>query len=131
MPVFIQLIPGEGDTMESWFKIGGADAIADRLIADGKTKPCVLTTSTLDFMQDMPQMPGFNFKVRTLKADDYPTWTHRRRALAKMLMDIGREPAPQFPGFGGGRMGGGRMGGGRMGGGRMGGGRPMGGFGGE
>ena len=131
MPVFIQLIPGEGDTMESWFKIGGADAIADRLIADGKTKPCVLTTSTLDFMQDMPQMPGFNFKVRTLKADDYPTWTHRRRALAKMLMDIGREPAPQFPGFGGGRFGGGRMGGGRMGGGRMGGGRPMGGFGGE
>ena len=126
MPVFIQLIPGEGDTMESWFKIGGADAIADRLIADGKTKPCVLTTSTLDFMQDMPQMPGFNFKVRTLKADDYPTWTHRRRALAKMLMDIGREPAPQFPGFGGGRFGGGRMGGGRMGGGR-----PMGGFGGE
>ena len=130
MPVFIQLVPGENDTMESWFKVGGADAIADRMIADGKTKPCILTTSTLDFMQDMPQMPGFNFKVRTLKADDYPTWTHRRRALAKMLLDIGREPNPQFPGFGGGRMGGGRMGGGRMGGGRMGGGR-FGGFGGE
>ena len=100
MPVFIQLVPGENDTMESWFKVGGADAIADRLIADGKTKPCILTTSTLDFMQGMPQMPGF--KVRTLRADDYPTWTHRRRALAKMLFDIGREPAPQFPGFGGG-----------------------------
>ena len=50
MPKFIQLVPGEGDTMESWFKIGGADAIVDRLIADGKTKPCILTTSALEFM---------------------------------------------------------------------------------
>ena len=33
MPVFIQLVPGEGDTMESWFKVGGADAIVDRLYA--------------------------------------------------------------------------------------------------
>ena len=47
MPVMIQLVPGENDTMESWFKVGGADAIADRLIADGHTKPCILTTSNL------------------------------------------------------------------------------------
>jgi len=102
MPVMIQLIPGEGDTMESWFKVGGADAIVDRLLADGKTKPCILTTSSLDFMQNsgMPQMPGF--KVRTLRADDYPTWSQRRRALAKMLLAIGKEPAPQMPAFGGG-----------------------------
>ena len=105
MPVFIQLVPGKNDTMESWFKVGGADAIADRLMADGKTKSCILTTSTLDFMQGMPQMPGF--KIRTLNADDYPTWTQRRRALVKMLLDIGREPTPQFPGFGGGGFGGG------------------------
>ena len=109
MPVFIQLVPGKNDTMESWFKVGGADAIADRLMADGKTKSCILTTSTLDFMQGMPQMPGF--KIRTLNADDYPTWTQRRRALVKMLLDIGREPTPQFPGFGGGGFGGGGFGG--------------------
>jgi len=107
MPAFIQLVPGEGDTMESWFKIGGADAIADRLLADGKTKPCVITTSTLDFMNQGGmggmQMPGF--KVRTLKADDYPTWAQRRRALFRLLVEIGKEPDPEFPqmgGFGGG-----------------------------
>ena len=51
-----------------------------------------LTTSTLEFMQQggMPQMPGFG--VRTLRADDYPTWTQRRRALVKLLLDIGKEP---------------------------------------
>ncbi|MCR5679092.1 MAG: hypothetical protein K6G08_02630 [Prevotella sp.] len=126
-PTFIQLVPGKDDTMESWFKVGGADAIADRLIADGKTRPCILTTSTLDFMQGMPQMPGFS--VKTLRADDYPTWTQRRRALVKLLLDIGKEQRPSFDGmpggFGGGRPGG--FGGGRPGG--FGGGRP-GGFGG-
>lgn len=102
MPVMIQLIPGEGDTMESWFKVGGADAIADRLLADGNTKPCILTTSNLEFMQNsgMPQMPGF--KIRTVRADDYPTWSQRRRALAKLLLAIGKEPAPEMPSFGGG-----------------------------
>jgi hypothetical protein len=84
--------------MESWFKVGGADAIADRLLADGKTKPCVITTSTLDFMKGAPQMPGF--KIRTLRADDYPTWSQRRRALAKLLFEIGKEPAPEMPNFG-------------------------------
>ena len=108
MPAFIQLVPGEGDTMESWFKLGGADAIADRLLADGKTKPCVITTSALEFMQGGPQMPGF--QIRTLKADDYPTWTQRRRALFRLLISIGKEPAPEMPAFGGG-FGGGRLGG--------------------
>ena len=103
IPAFIQLIPGKNDTMESWFKVGGADAIADRLLADGKTKPCIITTSNLDFMQqaNMPQMPGF--RVRTLRADDYPTWPQRRRALFRLLIEIGKEPAPSFGGFGGGR----------------------------
>jgi enterochelin esterase-like enzyme len=103
-PKFVQLVPGKDDTMESWFKVGGADAIADRLLADGKTKPCIITTSTLDFMgqSGMPQMPGFSPKV--LRADDYPTWTQRRRALVKLLLDLGKEPEPTFPGggFGGG-----------------------------
>ncbi|MDE6688435.1 MAG: hypothetical protein K2J86_00865, partial [Prevotella sp.] len=100
IPRMIQLVPGEGDTMESWFKVGGADAIADRLLADGKTKPCIITTSSLDAMQGMmPQMPGFEPKV--LRADDYPTWTLRRRALIKLLIDLGKEQAPAFPGMGG------------------------------
>ena len=96
IPVFIQLVPGRGDTMESWFKVGGADAIADRLIADGKTRPCVITTSNLEFMQQsgMPQMPGFG--VKTLRADDYPTWSQRRRALFRLLIDIGKQSAPSF-----------------------------------
>ncbi len=85
-PEFIQLVPGDDDTMESWFKVGGADAIADRLLADGKTVPCVITTSTLDFMQQAPQMP--DFKVHTLRASDYPTWSQRRRALIKLLVSL-------------------------------------------
>jgi hypothetical protein len=104
MPAFIQLIPGEGDTMESWFKVGGADAIADRLMADGKTKPCVITTSTMLMQQRGPQMP--DFKIHTLRADDYPTWSLRRRALVGLLLRIGKEPAPSFPDFGGGGFGG-------------------------
>ena len=105
MPAFIQLVPGEGDTMESWFKMGGADAIADRLMADGKTKPCVITTSSMEFMhQGGPQMP--DFKIHTLRADDYPTWSLRRRALVGLLLRIGKEPAPSFPDFGGGGFGG-------------------------
>ena len=84
MPFFVQLIPGKGDTVESWFKVGGADAIADRLAADGKCKPCIITTSSLDFMPRNQQMPGF--EIHTLRADDYPTWTHRRRALFRLLM---------------------------------------------
>ena len=126
-PRFVQLVPGKDDTMESWFKVGGADAIADRLLADGKTKSCIITTSALEFMQQggggMPQMRGFEPKV--LRADDYPTWTQRRMALVKLLLDLGKEPDPQFPGFGGGRPGGGGFGGGGM---RGGG--PRGGFGG-
>jgi len=98
MPRFIQLIPGKGDTMESWFKVGGADAIADRMIADGKTKACIITTSALDFMQGMPQMPGAG--IKTLRADDYRTWAERRRALIKLLIDIGKEQQPSFPGMG-------------------------------
>ena len=72
-PVFIQLIPGKDMTDESWFKTGGADAIADLLIAQGKARPYILTTSTTAKA------------TRTLRADDYPTWTARRQALEKVL----------------------------------------------
>ena len=151
MPTMIQLVPGKDDTMESWFKVGGADAIVDRLIADGKAKACILTTSSMDFMQNMPGgarqgggMPGFQMDV--LKADDYPTWSMRRAALIKLLLEIAKRPAPQFGGFGGGQgrggqgrgqggnrrggggFGGGGFGGGGFGGGGFGGGFPGGGF---
>ena len=127
MPTMIQLVPGKDDTMESWFKVGGADAIVDRLIADGKAKACILTTSSMDFMQNMPGggarqgggMPGFQMDV--LKADDYPTWSMRRAALIKLLLEIAKRPAPQFGGFGGGQ-GRGGQGGNRRGGGFGGGG---------
>ena len=108
IPKIILLVPGRDDTAESWFKVGGADAIADRLLADGKTKPCIITTS--DLTSGMPQMPGFEPKV--LRADDYPTWSQRRQALVKLLIDAGKESAfPQRGGFGGGRRGGGGFGG--------------------
>ena len=108
IPAFIQLVPGANDTMESWFKVGSADAIADCLYAEGKTRACVITTSALDFMPTGQQMPGFS--VKTLRADDYPTWGLRRQALVKLLLDLGKEPVPSFPGMGGG-FGGGRPGG--------------------
>ncbi len=90
MPAFIQLVPAEGETVESWFKVGGVDAIVDRLIADGKAKPCIITVSTQDFgQQGGMQMPGF--KLNKLDANDYPTWSQRRRALVKLLIDIKRK----------------------------------------
>lgn len=152
MPVFIQLVPGEGDTMESWFKLGGADAIVDKLIADGQAKPCIITTGNMDFMQGggfggmqrgggggMQRGGGMGgmqrggngggmqrggmggmqrgggmmgLTVNTLKADDYPTWSLRRRALVKLLLEIKKQPDPQFPGMGGFGGGGGFPGGG-------------------
>ena len=102
MPAFIQLIPVEGESVESWFKVGGADAIADRMIADGKSKPCMITVSATDFSQQQGgmQMPGF--KMNKLDANDYPTWSQRRRALIKLLLDIKKQPDPEFPAMGGG-----------------------------
>ena len=95
-PVFIQLIPATGETCEGWFKLGGADAIADRLFADGKIKSCIITTSNLDFMQNTPQMPAL--QVKTLRADDYPTWSQRRRALFRLLISTNQQrPEGQRP----------------------------------
>ncbi len=73
--VVIRLVGGEDDTAESWFKTGGADAIADRLIAGGHCRPCVLTTAAVD-------------TPHTLRAADYPTWEARRQALVSLLSKI-------------------------------------------
>lgn len=77
-PVLIELIPGDDDTMESWFKAGGADAIADQLIAEGKASPCILTTDH-EFAKNAKQ------ELHVLKASDYSTWNERRKALEDLL----------------------------------------------
>lgn len=82
MPVFIQLVPGETDTDESWFKVGAADAIADRIHAAHHLKPFLITTSDLDFMQ---QGFGQLMEIRTLRAADYKTWKERQQALEALL----------------------------------------------
>ncbi|MBR6843177.1 MAG: family 43 glycosylhydrolase [Prevotella sp.] len=71
----IQLIPGKNDTMESWFKIGGADVMADKLIATKKLPPFCITTCE----------PKCDKKMYTLKADDYLSWPERRHALESLL----------------------------------------------
>ena len=87
LPSFIQLVPGKDDTMESWFKVGGADAIADKLVDEGKTKACVLTTSKLEMMKQ-GDGPFQNIKIHTLRADDYKNWPERRKALENLLRHL-------------------------------------------
>ena len=80
---FILLVPGDDDTVESWFKVGGADAIADRLVADGKlSKPCVIATGTPDVV------PQTSAQQHILRAADYKTWTERRKALEQLLLSL-------------------------------------------
>ena len=76
--VLIKLELGDDDTMESWFKVGGADAIADKLIAEGKASPCIITTDS-EFAKNADQ------ESYVLKASDYPTWNERRKALEDLL----------------------------------------------
>ena len=68
----IQVVPGKADTMESWFKVGQAHLIADRLIATGTIKPVIITTQ---------QVKG----ATVIKADAYKSWEERREALRKAL----------------------------------------------
>ena len=75
----IRLIPGKNDTMESWFKIGGADVMADKLIAQKKIRPLIITTGEQTSEQA-------DLKVLTLRADDYNTWPERRHALESLLL---------------------------------------------
>lgn len=71
-PLVIRLVPGENDTPESWFKVAGADAIADALIASGSCRPCILTTAPVEGAVE-------------LRAADYPSWQLRRLALISLL----------------------------------------------
>lgn len=71
----ISLIIGKNDTYESWFKVGGADDIADRLVAEGKIKSCSF------FVGETP-LPG----TKILRADDFNTWDKRSKAFEDLLL---------------------------------------------
>ena len=86
----IQLIPGKDDTMESWFKIGGADVMADKLIAAKKLPPfCIMTGDACckGKGQQCCDKAGKQCcdKKYTIKADDYNSWPERRHALESLL----------------------------------------------
>ena len=72
----INLIPGSNDTIESWFKVGGADAIADKLIAEGKAKPCIITIGNNNIKASV-----------TIDANDYPTWEKKVAVLIQELLN--------------------------------------------
>ncbi len=71
----ISLIIGKNDTEESWFKVGGADDIADRLVAEGKIKSCA-------FYVGETALPG----TKILRADDFSTWDKRSKAFEELLL---------------------------------------------
>ncbi len=68
----IQVVPGKDDTIESWFKVGQVNLIADRLIAEGKAKSVIITTQAVK-------------GATVIKADDYKTWKARRNAVEKAI----------------------------------------------
>lgn len=70
----VTLIPGKDDTAESWFKVGGAADIADRLIAAQQLRPCTIRVAS---------SPLANEPV--LRADSYKTWKERSEALKSLL----------------------------------------------
>ncbi len=73
----VTLIPGATDTAESWFKVGAADDIADRLIAQGKLAPCTIRVASA---------PLANEPV--VRASDFKTWKERSAALDTLLTQI-------------------------------------------
>ena len=79
----IFLVPGADDTMESWFKVGGANLIADKLIAEGKIKSFHLVSDA-----DASKRFTESKTVHVLKASDYKTWKERRAALEKLLLSL-------------------------------------------
>ena len=83
MPTMIQLVPGKDDTMESWFKVGGANLISDKLIAEGKIKSFHLISDA-----DASKQFIESKTVHVLKASDYKTWKERRAALEKLLLSL-------------------------------------------
>jgi len=78
LPV-IALVAPKNETFESWYKVGQANYILDQLIASGETSPCILQMVPCDY----------NIKAtKTIKADNYATWSERRKALAETLKEM-------------------------------------------
>jgi enterochelin esterase-like enzyme len=70
----VLLVPTTTDAVDSWFVIGAANIVADKLISEGKIKPCKLTTDS-------------SVKVcATIKASDFSTWSERQKALENLLI---------------------------------------------
>ena len=86
-PAFcIRLVPGKDDTIESWFKIGGADVMADKFIAAKKLPPfCIMTGCEGNDACCHGKDKSCDKKVYTIKADEYNTWPERRHALESLL----------------------------------------------
>ena len=80
----IRLIPGKDDTIESWFKIGGADVMADKFIAAKKLPPFCICSSASEVINCKPSTVNCK-QTFALKADDYRTWPERRHALESIL----------------------------------------------
>ena len=72
----ITLLIGKNDTVESWMKVGNANAMADILIAQNKCTPCkiIVTNQT-------------NGGI-SINADDYSSWQERIAALEKVLISM-------------------------------------------
>lgn len=85
-PVMIVLQPGEDDTIESWFKVGGADAVVDQLLSEGKIRPCTINST----FHEKSVSNSSDAKTYTLKASDYKTWAERQQALVALLLKIGK-----------------------------------------
>ena len=81
----IQLITGKDDTIESWFKIGGADVMADKFIAAKKLPPFCIGVSGEGVKSGKCCEGKCEKKVYTLKADDFANWPERRHALESLL----------------------------------------------
>ena len=71
----ISLIIGKNDTYESWFKVGGADDIADRLVSEGMIKSCA-------FFVGETALPN----TKILRAEDFATWDKRSKAFEELLL---------------------------------------------
>ncbi|MBO4826503.1 MAG: hypothetical protein J5506_04615 [Prevotella sp.] len=76
-PFSVYLIPGENDTPESWFKIGGANAMADALLASNQIPPVSIFSG-----KDMEKVSN----ALILRASDFKTWSERSKALEQLLL---------------------------------------------
>jgi hypothetical protein len=83
----VVLVAGKDDTVESWFKVGGADAMADRLASEGLLKPCIIRSLAAE-NGGLGLDDGGKVKKHILRAADYTTWPERRKALERLLKGL-------------------------------------------